>query len=202
MLIFFAVKSELFLNFAFSEAGYILMFLFFQKSEPLINMVLTKTSIKWSAVLLPCSTFIFEWDCLSFLAGKQGSSPNKGQSPIECDDFPSICLSIYLFPPLGHPARPGAQPARSEAQHARPEAWGLAGWAWGLPGWAWGLACWASGLAWWLRRMTQTDDLDGWTNGRKFPHSTRLCPLSGHRLRIVPQKHLFLIWLYTDLSTL
>ena len=44
MLIFFAVKSELFLNFAFSEAGYILMFLFFQKSEPLINMVLTKTS--------------------------------------------------------------------------------------------------------------------------------------------------------------
>jgi hypothetical protein len=35
MLIFFAVKSELFLNFAFSEAGYILrLLLFFEKSEP------------------------------------------------------------------------------------------------------------------------------------------------------------------------
>ena len=35
MLIFFAVKCELFLNFAFSEAGYILrLFLFFEKFEP------------------------------------------------------------------------------------------------------------------------------------------------------------------------
>ena len=35
MLIFFAVKSELLLNFALSEAGYILrLFLFFEKFEP------------------------------------------------------------------------------------------------------------------------------------------------------------------------
>ena len=73
MLIFFAVKSELFLNFAFSEAGYILMFLFFQKSEPLINMVLTKTSCskasngqRFSCPALPS---------LVFLGGSRAAAP-------------------------------------------------------------------------------------------------------------------------------
>ena len=68
--------------------------------------------IKWSVVLLPCSTF------LGFHGGKQGSSPDRGQSPVEWGDFLYVCLS----PPLGHPARPEAQPARPEAQPARSEA--------------------------------------------------------------------------------
>ena len=61
-----------------------------------------------------------------FLGGKQGSGPNKGQSPVEWADFPavcqSICSSICLFSPLGHPARSEAKPARPEAQPAKPEA--------------------------------------------------------------------------------
>ena len=64
---------------------------------------------------------------LGFHGGRQGSGPDRGQSPVEWGDFPSVCLSVRLsirpfvrplvrpFPPLGHPARPEAQPARPEA---------------------------------------------------------------------------------------
>ena len=73
------------------------------------------------AVPLPCCTF------LGFLGGKQGSSPNRGQSLVEWGDFlsvllffcPSICPSIHPFPPLGHQTRHEAQ------------IWGLASQAWG-----------------------------------------------------------------------
>ena len=83
---------------------------------------------------------------LGFHGGRQGSSPDRGQSLVEWGDFlfvplslcpfvhPSVPLSIRPFPPLGHPARPEAQPAMPEA-----ETW-LAGW---LAGWALDLAYWA-----------------------------------------------------------
>ena len=43
---------------------------------------------------------------LGFHGGRQGSGPNRGQSPVEWGDFLSVCP----FPPLGHPARSEAQP--------------------------------------------------------------------------------------------
>ena len=64
---------------------------------------------------------------LSFL----GSGPDRGRSPVEWGDFPSVRSFVRSFvrtyvcpsvPPLGHPAGPEAQPARPEAQPARPEA--------------------------------------------------------------------------------
>ena len=56
--------------------------------------------IKWSAVPLSCSTF------LGSLGGKQGSGPNKGQSPVEWGDFPYVCSSVrpsvrMFVPPPG-----------------------------------------------------------------------------------------------------
>ena len=55
---------------------------------------------------------------LGFHGRKQGSGPDRGQSPVERGDFPSVRPSVHPFPPLGHPARPEAQPARPEAQPA------------------------------------------------------------------------------------
>ena len=51
-----------------------------------------------------------------------GSGPDRGRSPVEWGDFPSVRSFVRPFPPLGHPARPEAQPARPEAQPAIPEA--------------------------------------------------------------------------------
>ena len=54
-----------------------------------------------------------------------GSGPGRGRSPVEWGDFPFVCSSVCLFPPLSHPARPG------------PQIWlasGLAGWVSGLAG--------------------------------------------------------------------
>ena len=63
---------------------------------------------------------------LGFHVGRQGSGPNRGRSPVEWGDFPSVrlsvCLLICLPHSLGYPARPEVQPARPEAQPARPEA--------------------------------------------------------------------------------
>ena len=50
---------------------------------------------------------------LGFHGGRQGSGPNRGQSPVEWGDFPSVRLSIQ----------------KSQAS-------GMAGWASGLAGWA------------------------------------------------------------------
>ena len=55
---------------------------------------------------------------LNLHGGRQGSGPDRGQSPVEWGDF----LSVHPPLPLGHPARPVAQPARPEAQLAMPEA--------------------------------------------------------------------------------
>ena len=46
---------------------------------------------------------------------KRGSGPDRGRSPVEWGDFPSVRSSVRPFPPLGHPARPEAQPAIPEA---------------------------------------------------------------------------------------
>ena len=63
---------------------------------------------------------------LGFHGGRQGSGPDRGQSPVEWADFPYIHSfvrpSVCPYIPPGHPARPEAQPARPEAQPARPEA--------------------------------------------------------------------------------
>ena len=46
--------------------------------------------IKWSVVPLPCSTF------LGFHGGKQGSGPDRGQSPVEWGGF-SVCPFLSSF---------------------------------------------------------------------------------------------------------
>ena len=72
---------------------------------------------------------------LGFHGGRQGSGPDRGRSPVEWGDFPSVRTSvrtsIHPFPPLNHPARPEAQPAsqpslRLQGWLAGPQAW-LAG---------------------------------------------------------------------------
>ena len=67
---------------------------------------------------------------IGFHGGRQGSDPDRGQSPVEWGDFPSVCPSVRRSvrpsvrpsPPLSHPAMPEAQPAMPEAQPTRPEA--------------------------------------------------------------------------------
>merc|ERR1712105_555494 len=59
---------------------------------------------------------------VGFHGGRQGSGPDRGRSPVEWGDFPSVRPSVRSSPPLGHPAGPEAQPARPEAQPARPKA--------------------------------------------------------------------------------
>ena len=49
---------------------------------------------------------------LSFHGGRQGSGPDRGQSPVDGEIF---CSFIRPFPPLDHLARPEAQPAMPEA---------------------------------------------------------------------------------------
>ena len=117
--------------------------------------------IKWSVVPLPCFSL---WPKSSF--GKQGSGPDRGQSPVEWEDFPyvcpSICLSIHTSPLLSikpglRPSQPGLKP---DARLAGPQAW-LAG-----------------PQAWLDDSKGRTDE---WTNRRdeKSSHSTGLCPLLG-----------------------
>ena len=63
----------------------------------------------------------------SSLKASNGLRFNRGRSPVECKDIPSVRPSVRPsirspLGPLGHPARPEAQPARPEAQPAIPEA--------------------------------------------------------------------------------
>ena len=89
-----------------------------------------------------------------FHGGKQGSSPDKGQSLVEWGDFLYVRLFVCLsVPPCG-------------PSSLRPSQSGLAGWASGLVGWASGLAGWASGLAGWTSGLAGwTLGLAGWTSG-------------------------------------
>ena len=74
---------------------------------------------------------------LSFHGGRQDSSPNRGQSPGEWGDFPSVRSSVLPFPPiwairlglrLSHPdLRPNQPCLKPEAQ--------LAGWLALRSGW-------------------------------------------------------------------
>ena len=59
---------------------------------------------------------------LSFHGGRQGSGPNRGQSPVEWGDFPYVCAFVCL--------------------PVHPPTLGLVGWASDLVGWASGLAGW------------------------------------------------------------
>ena len=56
---------------------------------------------------------------LGFHGGRQGSGPNRGQSPVEWGDIPSVRRSVRQ--PQGYQARPDAKAARSKAKPARPE---------------------------------------------------------------------------------
>jgi len=72
---------------------------------------------------LPCSTYIFEGDFLGFHGWKQGSGPNRGQSPVELGDFPSIHLFIS---PLWNiqlglrPSQPGLRPSQPGLNPSQP----------------------------------------------------------------------------------
>ena len=73
--------------------------------------------IKWSVVPLPCSTCVCIEFFLCFCGGKQGSGPDRGQSPVEWGDFPYVRTSV---PPSACSPLWAIQP---EAWLARPQAW-------------------------------------------------------------------------------
>ena len=112
---------------------------------------------------------------LGFHGGRQGSGPDRGQSPVEWGDFPSIrsyvrpsiCSPLWAIHPGLRPSQPGLRPSQPSL---KPVTW-LAGWLGLRPGWM-------------AQRGGRTDvrSTDGRTNKRmdgKSPHSTGLCPLSG-----------------------
>ena len=134
--------------------------------------------------------------------GKQGSGPNRGQSPVEWGDFPYVCpyvrpyVRLSVRPPLWaiqpglRPSQPvlrPSQPGLRSSQPAKSQASGMAGLASDLAGWA-------SGLAGWRRGGGTDGRMDKRTDGRKIspfyrtlspigaaaqksPHSTGLCLL-------------------------
>ena len=78
---------------------------------------------------------------LGLHGGRQGSGPDRGQSPVEWGDFPSICPSVFLsvrlsVPPSGpsSPAQPSQPGLRPSQPCLKPEAW-LAGWLGLRSGW-------------------------------------------------------------------
>ena len=148
----------------------------------------------------PCPALYSFWVKVGL---QRGSSPDRGQSPVEWGDFQSVCSSIHLsirpsvypsVPPLRaqeqarqalDPSSQASEPAKQASEPLRP------GWLALRP------ACLALKPAWlalrpaWLAfgplRGGQTDKwtdkqtdkrIDGWTSG-KFPHSTGLRPLLG-----------------------
>ena len=80
---------------------------------------------------------------LGFHGGRQGSGPNRGQSPVEWGDFPYVRTSVrpyirtfarlfvrtslpWAIQPGLSPSQPGLRPSQPASQ---PQASGLAGWA-------------------------------------------------------------------------
>ena len=114
---------------------------------------------------------------LGFHGGRQGSGPNKGQSPVEWGDF----LFVHLF--IRQPVPPLAQPAGPEAQPDMPEAGGLAGWLAGPQIWLAGPQIWLAGPRAWLAGHQAWLDgpegrTDGWTNVQKIsPFYRTLSPI-------------------------
>ena len=98
---------------------------------------------------------------LGFHGGKQGSGPDRGQSPVEWGDFPfvrpSICPSVrspHWAIQLGlRPIQLGLRSSQLSLRLGCLAGWAsdLAGWASGLTGWASGLGGCASGQAGWPR---------------------------------------------------
>ena len=109
---------------------------------------------------------------LGFHGGRQGSGPDRGQSPVEWGDFlsihPSICSQTWLAGPEAWLAGPEAWAAGPEAWQAKPEAW-LAG----HEAWLVGPEAWLAGL--WV---TQGECRYGRTD-RKSPHCIGIFPLLG-----------------------
>ena len=82
---------------------------------------------------------------LSFHGGRQGSGPNRRQSPVEWGDFPFIRPSPLLAIQPG--LRPSQRCLKPEAWLAGPEAW-LAGpqaWLAGPQAWLAGPQAWLAG---------------------------------------------------------
>ena len=113
-----------------------------------------------------------------------GSGPDRGRSPVEWGDFPSVRTFV---PPSGPSSRawgPASQAWGPASQPAKSQASGMAGWASGLAGWASGLAGWPRGGdgRTYGRTNVRTDEQ---TDG-KSPHSTGLRPLLGP----LPKNHI------------
>ena len=79
---------------------------------------------------------------LGFHGGRQGSGPDRGQSPVEWGDFPfvrpSVCPSVRPSPPsrAQEPARQALDPASQASEPARQASEPLRpGWLALRPGW-------------------------------------------------------------------
>ena len=83
---------------------------------------------------------------LSFHGGRQGSGPDRGQSPVEWGDFPFVRSSVRMFvcPPLWaiqpglRPSQPGLRPSQPDLRPSQPasQASGFRpGWLGLRPGW-------------------------------------------------------------------
>ena len=127
---------------------------------------------------------------------KRGSGPDRGQSPIEWGDFPSVRPSIrtYIRPPLQGP--------RASQASLRPSQSGLRASQAGLRASQPGLRASQPGLRalrpdWlglrpaWLALGPPRGGTDGRTDGQtdeqtngESPHSTGLCPLEGAAARL------------------
>ena len=65
----------------------------------------------------------------TFFSSFLGSGPDRGRSPVEWGDFPSVRSFVRTYVPPSGPSQPASQPA------SQPQASGMAGWASGLAGW-------------------------------------------------------------------
>ena len=114
--------------------------------------------------------------------GKQGSGPDRGQSPVEWGDFPFVCPSVF---PSTHPPLWTIQPGLKPGWLA---VWAsdLAGWAPGLAGWASALAGLASALAGWASGWL--DGPEGGRDGRTKERKISPCYRTLSVIRAAAQK--------------
>ena len=85
---------------------------------------------------------------LSFHGGRQGSGPDRGQSPVEWGDFPSVRSFVCLF------VRPSVRPFPP----------------WAIQAWLAGPQAW---LAWPQAGLAGLEGGDRWMNGHTSGHTNR-----------------------------
>ena len=115
---------------------------------------------------------------LGFHGGRQGSGPDRGRSPVEWGDFPSVRPFVrpFVHPSVHSPLlaiQPGLRPSQPDLRPSqpslKPETW-LAGWLGLRPGWL-GLRPGWLGLrpGWMAQRGGRTDErMYERTDGRKI----------------------------------